>query len=84
VTVSKNPPLTEEAEAEPVVLLEAKPLPGKPLTTTLNVDLQRQADPKYPRSAHAHARTRVLATVPLSCRRWSLSICAVKAGATER
>jgi cell division protein FtsI/penicillin-binding protein 2 len=43
-TASPSPTPAPAAEAEPVVLFEVKPLPGKPLTTTLNVGLQRLAE----------------------------------------
>ncbi len=37
-------PTPSAAETEPVVLFETKPVPGKPLTTTLNVGLQQLAE----------------------------------------
>ncbi|HEX3199412.1 MAG TPA: penicillin-binding transpeptidase domain-containing protein, partial [Propionibacteriaceae bacterium] len=41
---SPSPTPSPTAEAEPVVLFEVKPLPGKPLTTTLNIGLQKLAE----------------------------------------
>jgi cell division protein FtsI/penicillin-binding protein 2 len=43
---SASPPPTHSpnAEPEPVVLFEVKPVAGKPLTTTLNIGLQRLAE----------------------------------------
>ncbi len=41
---SPSPTPSPTAEAEPVVLFEAKAAPGKPLTTTLNVGLQKLAE----------------------------------------
>jgi cell division protein FtsI/penicillin-binding protein 2 len=43
-TASPSPSPSPTAEPEPVVLFEAKPVPGKPLTTTLNVGLQALAE----------------------------------------
>jgi cell division protein FtsI/penicillin-binding protein 2 len=39
-----SPTPSPTAEAEPVVLFEVKPLPGQPLTTTLNIGLQKLAE----------------------------------------
>jgi cell division protein FtsI/penicillin-binding protein 2 len=41
---SPSPTPSPTAEAEPVVLFEVKPGPGKPLTTTLNLGLQKLAE----------------------------------------
>ncbi|HTG84987.1 MAG TPA: penicillin-binding transpeptidase domain-containing protein [Gemmatimonadales bacterium] len=43
-SASPTPTPSPAAEAEPVVLFEVKPVPGKPLTTTLNVGLQKLAE----------------------------------------
>jgi len=43
-SASPSPTPSPTAGAEPVVLFEVKPLPGKPLTTTLNIDLQKLAE----------------------------------------
>jgi cell division protein FtsI/penicillin-binding protein 2 len=43
-SANPSPTPSPTAEAEPVVLFEVKPLPGKPLTTTLNIDLQKLAE----------------------------------------
>ena len=43
-SASPSPTPSPTAEAEPVVLFEVKPVPGKPLTTTLNVGLQKLAE----------------------------------------
>jgi len=43
-SASPSPTPSPTAEAEPIVLFEVKPLPGKPLTTTLNVGLQKLAE----------------------------------------
>jgi cell division protein FtsI/penicillin-binding protein 2 len=43
-SANPSPAPSPTAEAEPVVLFEVKPLPGKPLTTTLNIDLQKLAE----------------------------------------
>jgi cell division protein FtsI/penicillin-binding protein 2 len=41
---SPSPTPSPAAEAEPVVLFEVKPVPGQPLTTTLNLGLQKLAE----------------------------------------
>jgi cell division protein FtsI/penicillin-binding protein 2 len=41
---SPSPSPSPAAEDEPIVLFEAKPVAGKPLTTTLNVGLQKLAE----------------------------------------
>ena len=41
---SPSPTPSPTAELEPVVVFEAKPLAGKPLTTTLNIGLQQLAE----------------------------------------
>ena len=43
-SASPSPTPSPTAEAEPVVLFEVKPVPGKPLTTTLNIGLQKLAE----------------------------------------
>jgi cell division protein FtsI/penicillin-binding protein 2 len=43
-STSPSPNPSPAAETEPVVLFEVKPVPGKPLTTTLNVGLQKLAE----------------------------------------
>jgi cell division protein FtsI/penicillin-binding protein 2 len=43
-SASPSPTPSPAAETEPVVLFEVKPVPGKPLTTTLNVGLQKLAE----------------------------------------
>ena len=43
-STNPSPTPSPDAEAEPVVLFEVKPVPGKPLTTTLNVGLQKLAE----------------------------------------
>ena len=43
-SASPSPTPSPAAEAEPVVLFEVNPVPGKPLTTTLNVGLQKLAE----------------------------------------
>jgi cell division protein FtsI/penicillin-binding protein 2 len=43
-STSPSPTPSPDAEAEPVVLFEVKPVPGKRLTTTLNVGLQKLAE----------------------------------------
>jgi cell division protein FtsI/penicillin-binding protein 2 len=43
-SASPSPSPSPAAEPEPVVLFEVKPVPGKPLTTTLNVGLQKLAE----------------------------------------
>jgi len=43
-SASPSPTPSPAAEPEPVVLFEVKPLSGKPLTTTLNIGLQRLAE----------------------------------------
>ncbi len=43
-SASPSPTPSPAAEPEPVVLFEVKPVPGKPLTTTLNVGLQKLAE----------------------------------------
>jgi cell division protein FtsI/penicillin-binding protein 2 len=43
-SASPAPTPSPAAETEPVVLFEAKPVAGKPLTTTLNVGLQKLAE----------------------------------------
>jgi cell division protein FtsI/penicillin-binding protein 2 len=43
-SASPSPTPSPAAETEPVVLFEAKPVHGKPLTTTLNVGLQKLAE----------------------------------------
>jgi cell division protein FtsI/penicillin-binding protein 2 len=43
-SATPSPTPSPADEAEPVVLFEAKPVPGKPLTTTLNVGLQKLAE----------------------------------------
>jgi cell division protein FtsI/penicillin-binding protein 2 len=43
-SASPSPTPSPAAEAEPVVLFQVKPVPGKPLTTTLNVGLQKLAE----------------------------------------
>jgi cell division protein FtsI/penicillin-binding protein 2 len=43
-SASPSPSPSPAAELEPVVLFEAKPVPGKPLTTTLNIGLQKLAE----------------------------------------
>ena len=43
-STSPSPTPSPAAETEPVVLFEVKPVPGKPLTTTLNVGLQKLAE----------------------------------------
>jgi cell division protein FtsI/penicillin-binding protein 2 len=41
---SPSPTPSPAADAEPIVLFEVKPVPGKPLTTTLNIGLQKLAE----------------------------------------
>jgi cell division protein FtsI/penicillin-binding protein 2 len=43
-SASPSPTPSPAAEAEPVLLFEVKPVPGKPLTITLNVGLQKLAE----------------------------------------
>jgi cell division protein FtsI/penicillin-binding protein 2 len=43
-SASPSPTPSPAAEAEPVVLFEVKPVAGKPLTTTLNIGLQKLAE----------------------------------------
>jgi cell division protein FtsI/penicillin-binding protein 2 len=43
-SASPSPTPSPAAEAEPVVLFEVKPVPGQPLTTTLNLGLQKLAE----------------------------------------
>ena len=43
-SASPSPTPSPTAEAEPVVLFEVKPVAGKPLTTTLNLGLQKLAE----------------------------------------
>ena len=43
-SASPSPTPSPAADPEPVVLFEVKPVPGKPLTTTLNVGLQKLAE----------------------------------------
>jgi cell division protein FtsI/penicillin-binding protein 2 len=43
-SASPTPTPSPAAEAEPVVLFEVKPVPGQPLTTTLNLGLQKLAE----------------------------------------
>jgi cell division protein FtsI/penicillin-binding protein 2 len=43
-SASPSPTPSPAVEAEPVVLFEVKPVPGRPLTTTLNVGLQKLAE----------------------------------------
>src|SRR5512133_1959271 len=43
-SATPSPTPSPAAEAEPVVLFEVKPVPGKPVTTTLNLGLQKLAE----------------------------------------
>jgi cell division protein FtsI/penicillin-binding protein 2 len=43
-SASPSPTPSPAADAEPVVLFEVKPVPGQPLTTTLNLGLQKLAE----------------------------------------
>jgi cell division protein FtsI/penicillin-binding protein 2 len=48
-------PTPSAAEAEPVVVFEVKPVPGKPLTTTLNIGLQKLAEKTLAKTKPASA-----------------------------
>ena len=50
-----SPTPSPVAEPEPVVLFEVKPVPGKPLTTTLNVGLQKLAEKTLAKTKPASA-----------------------------
>ena len=54
-SASPSPTPSPAAEAEPIVLFEVKPVPGKPLTTTLNVGLQKLAEKTLARTKPASA-----------------------------
>ena len=54
-SASPSPTPSPAAEPEPVVLFEAKPIPGKPLTTTLNQGLQSLAEKTLARTKPASA-----------------------------
>ena len=54
-SASPSPTPSPAAEATPIVLFEVKPVPGKPLTTTLNVGLQKLAEKTLARTKPASA-----------------------------
>jgi cell division protein FtsI/penicillin-binding protein 2 len=54
-SVSPSPTPSPVAEPEPVVLFEVKPVPGKPLTTTLSVGLQKLAEKTLAKTKPASA-----------------------------
>jgi cell division protein FtsI/penicillin-binding protein 2 len=54
-TASPSPTPSPAAGPEPVVLFEAEPIPGKPLTTTLNLRLQSLAEKTLARTKPASA-----------------------------
>ena len=54
-SASPSPTPSPAAETEPIVLFEVKPVPGKPLTTTLNVGLQKLAEKTLGRTKPASA-----------------------------
>ena len=54
-SASPTPTPSPAAEAEPVVLFEVKPVPGKPLTTTLNIGLQKLAEKRLANTKPASA-----------------------------
>jgi cell division protein FtsI/penicillin-binding protein 2 len=54
-SASPSPTPSAAADTEPVTLFEAKPVPGKPLTTTLNVGLQKLAEKTLAKTKPASA-----------------------------
>jgi cell division protein FtsI/penicillin-binding protein 2 len=54
-SASPAPTPSPAAQAEPIVLFEVRPVPGRPLTTTLNVGLQKLAEKTLAKTKPASA-----------------------------